>query len=405
MGPVMSNSKINKIVLAYSGGLDTSVMLHWLQNKYECEIITFTADLGQNEDLSNVHSKAISTGASDSYIEDLQEEFVKDFVFPMFRSNAVYEAGYLLGTAIARPLIAKKQIELAAKTGANAVAHGATGKGTDQVRLEFGYYGCNPDINVLSPWREWDFQSRDDLLEYAMKHNIQIDNSSKDKPPFSIDANILHTSYEGGELENPWVGAENILMNHITFPESAPDMHTYVDIGFVAGDPVSVSGESLKPVELLRKLNELGSQNGIGCLDLVENRYVGMKSRGIYHTPGGTILLAAHKAIETITLDRDSMHLKNKIMHEYADLVYNGYWWGDARKMLQALIDKSQENVNGTVRLKLYKGNVYVDGRRSENSLYSEDIVSFHNSDHFDMQDASGFIKLCSLGMRMKKNK
>lgn len=394
--------KINKIVLAYSGGLDTSIILKWLQEVYECEVVTFTADLGQGEELEPARKKAEMFGVKEIYIEDVREEFVRDFVFPMFRANTLYEGVYLLGTSIARPLIAKRQIEIAKSTGADAVAHGATGKGNDQVRFELGYYALNPDIKIIAPWREWDLNSRTKLLEYAQKHQIPITKDKHGEAPYSIDANLLHTSYEGKILEDPWDGQpyEEMFLRSVS-PEKAPDQPIYVEIEFYKGDAVAIDGVKMSPAAILTRLNELGGANGIGRLDLVENRYVGMKSRGIYETPGGTILLAAHRAIESITLDRGSAHLKDEIMPKYAELIYNGYWWSPERLMIQALIDKSQEHVEGVVRLKLYKGGVYVEARKSAKSLYRQDYVTFEEDSVYNQKDAEGFIKLNALRLRI----
>ena len=359
---------VKKVVLAYSGGLDTSVILRWLQDTYNCEVVTFTADLGQGEELEPARHKAELMGVKEIYIEDLREEFVRDFVFPMFRANAVYEGVYLLGTSIARPLIAKRQIEIAAETGADAVSHGATGKGNDQVRFELGYYGLNPDIKVIAPWREWDLTSRTRLIEYAESHQIPVPKDKRGEAPFSVDANLLHISAEGKVLEDPAGEAPEYVYSRSVSPEEAPDTPTYVEIGFDKGDAVSIDGEAMSPATLLTKLNELGGANGIGRLDLVENRFVGMKSRGVYETPGGTVLLAAHRAMESIALDRGAAHLKDELMPRYAELIYNGFWFSPEREMLQALIDQSQEHVSGSVRLKLYKGGIHTVGRTSPTS-------------------------------------
>lgn len=396
-------TKVEKIVLAYSGGLDTSVILKWLQETYKCEVVTFTADIGQGEEVEPARSKAEMLRVKEIFIEDLREEFVKDYVFPMFRANALYEGIYLLGTSIARPLIAKRQIEIAYKTGANAVSHGATGKGNDQVRFELGYYSLNPDITIIAPWREWDLTSRSKLIEYAESHQIPISKDKRGEAPFSVDANLLHISAEGKALEDPWSEPEEIVYSRTLSPEDAPDKSSYIEINFEKGDAVGINGQPLSPAELLTQLNELGGSNGIGRVDLVENRFVGMKSRGIYETPGGTILHAAHRGIESITLDREAMHLKDELMPRYAKLVYNGFWFSPEREMLQALIDKSQENVSGKVRLKLYKGNVNVVGRKSPNSLYSIDHVTFEDDSVYDQRDAQGFIKLQALRLRLKK--
>ena len=394
---------VKKVVLAYSGGLDTSVILKWLEETYACEVVTFTADLGQGEELEPARAKAEMFGIKEIYIEDLREEFVRDFVFPMFRANAVYEGVYLLGTSIARPLIAKRQIEIAHETGADAVSHGATGKGNDQVRFELGYYALDPDIKVIAPWREWDLTSRTRLLDFAEKHQIPIAKDKRGEAPFSVDANLLHISAEGKVLEDPWAEPEEFVYSRSVAPEAAPDKPTYVEIDFERGDPVAIDGVKLSPAALLTKLNELGGANGIGRLDLVENRFVGMKSRGVYETPGGTVLLAAHRGMESLTLDREAMHLKDELMPRYAKLIYNGFWFAPEREMLQALIDKSQERVNGTVRLKLYKGSVAVVGRKSADSLYSLDHVTFEDDQVYDQRDAAGFIKLQALRLRLAK--
>jgi argininosuccinate synthase len=407
----VSRKDIKKVVLAYSGGLDTSVILKWLQTEYGAEVVTFTADLGQGEEIEPARQKAINLGIKPAniFIEDVREEFVRDYVFPMFRANAVYEGVYLLGTSIARPLIAKKQIEIAEKVGADAVAHGATGKGNDQVRFELGYYALKPDIKVIAPWREWDLTSRTKLLEFAEQHQIPIAKDKRGEAPFSVDANLLHSSSEGKVLEDPSKEADSIVYQRTISPEDAPDKATYVEIGFEKGDAVSIDGENLSPATLLTRLNALGKANGIGRLDLVENRFVGMKSRGVYETPGGTILLAAHRGIESITLDRGAAHLKDDIMPRYAALIYNGFWFSPEREMLQALIDRSQEFVTGTVTMKLYKGNVAVVGRSSTYSLYSESLVTFEDDKGaYDQKDAAGFVKLNALRLRtlaMRKRK
>lgn len=404
MSTTYTAKDINKVVLAYSGGLDTSIILRWLQETYECEVVTFTADIGQGEEVEPARKKAELMGIKDIYIEDLREEFVRDYVFPMFRANAVYEGIYLLGTSIARPLIAKRQIEIAHETGADAVSHGATGKGNDQVRFELGYYAQNPDIKIIAPWREWDLNSRTKLIEYAQQHQIPVPKDKHGEAPYSMDANLLHTSYEGKALEDPWQAAtDESMFTRSVSPEAAPDKPTYVEIEFKAGDPVAIDGETLSPAALLTKLNTLGGANGIGRIDIVENRYVGMKSRGIYETPGGTILLAAHRAMESITLDRGAAHLKDELMPRYAELLYNGYWWSPEREMLQAAIDQSQQRVSGTVRLKLYKGNITAEGRKSPYSLYSEAHVTFEEDDVYDQRDAEGFIKLNALRLRLLK--
>ncbi len=397
-------SSIKKVVLAYSGGLDTSVILKWLQEQYQCEVVTFTADLGQGEEVEPARAKAQAMGVKDIFIEDVREEFVRDFVFPMFRANTLYEGEYLLGTSIARPLIAKRLVEIANETGADAIAHGATGKGNDQVRFELGAYALKPGVKVIAPWREWDLNSREKLMSYAETHGIPVDFAkSKKKSPYSMDANLLHISYEGGGLEDPWWGAEEDMWRWTVSPEKAPDRAEEIVIAFEKGDPVAINGEHLSPAQLLLKLNQLGGKHGIGRLDLVENRYVGMKSRGCYETPGGTILLRAHRAIESITLDREVAHLKDELMPRYASLIYNGYWWSPERRMMQTMIDASQERVNGEVRLKLYKGNVIVSGRRSErDSLFSASIATFEDDQGaYNQQDAEGFIKLNALRMRI----
>jgi argininosuccinate synthase len=397
----MSTKTVKKVVLAYSGGLDTSVILKWLQSTYNCEVITFTADLGQGEELEPARKKAELLGVKQIFVEDVREEFVRDYVFPMFRANAVYEGQYLLGTSIARPLIAKKQIEIARKVGADAVAHGATGKGNDQVRFEVGYYALEPEITVIAPWREWDLTSRTRLLEFAEQHQIPVAKDKRGEAPFSVDANLLHSSSEGKVLENPNEEAPEYVYQRTISPEDAPDKATIITIDFEKGDPVAIDGEKLSPASLLTKLNELGRANGIGRLDLVENRFVGMKSRGIYETPGGAILLNAHRGIESITLDRDAAHLKDSIMPRYAELIYNGFWFAPEREMLQALIDKSQEYVTGSVRVKLYKGNATVIGRTSPYSLYDQELVTFEEGAvAYDHRDAQGFIKLNALRLR-----
>ncbi len=399
----MMIGSVKKVVLAYSGGLDTSVILRWLQDTYRCEVVTFTADLGQGEDLTPVRAKAQMMGIKEIFVEDLREEFVRDFVFPMFRANALYEGTYLLGTSIARPLIAKRQIEIAQKVGADAVAHGATGKGNDQVRFELSYYALKPDIKVIAPWREWDLTSRTRLIEYAEKHQIPIAKDKRGEAPFSVDANLLHISAEGKVLEDPWSEPEEFVYSRSVAPEKAPDQPEYVEVEFLKGDPVAVNGETLSPAALLQRLNELGGKHGVGRLDLVENRFVGMKSRGVYETPGGTLLHAAHRGIESLTLDRGAAHLKDDVMPRYAELIYNGFWFSPEREMLQALIDKSQENVEGTVRLKLYKGFARVVGRKSPKSLYSLAHVTFEEDQVYDQRDAEGFIKLNALRLRLAK--
>ncbi|WP_457602343.1 argininosuccinate synthase [Nitratifractor sp.] len=394
----MSKRKINKAVLAYSGGLDTSIILKWLQDEYGCEVVTFTADLGQGEEVEPARQKALQLGIKPEniYIMDLREEFVRDFVFPMFRANAVYEGEYLLGTSIARPLIAKKQIEIAHETGADAVAHGATGKGNDQVRFELGYLSLDPEIAVIAPWREWDLNSREKLLAYAEKHGIPIDKKGK-KSPYSMDANLLHISYEGQILEDPAAEPEADMWLWTNSPEEAPDEPEYITIGYKKGDPVSINGVEMSPATLLKTLNEYGNKHGIGRIDIVENRYVGMKARGCYETPGGTIMLKAHRAIESITLDREEAHLKDELMPRYATLIYNGYWWSPEREMLQAAIDRTQRFVEGEVRLKLYKGNVTVVGRQSPKSLYSPEHSTFEEDEVYNQKDAEGFIRLNAL--------
>ncbi|MEE9346731.1 MAG: argininosuccinate synthase [Robiginitomaculum sp.] len=396
-------SKRKKVVLAYSGGLDTSIILKWLQEEKGYEVVTFTADLGQGEELEPARRKAEAAGVKEIYIDDLREEFVADFVFPMFRANALYEGLYLLGTSIARPLISKRQIEIAHMVGADAVCHGATGKGNDQVRFELAYYALDPEIKVIAPWREWDLNSRTKLIEYAEKHDIEIALDKRGEAPFSVDANLLHTSSEGKALEDPYAEAPEFVYQRTVSPEDAPDKATYIEVGFERGDAVSIDGEALSPATLLTRLNELGGSNGIGRLDLLENRYVGMKSRGVYETPGGTILLMAHRGIEQITMDKGAAHLKDELMPKYAELVYNGYWYSPEREMLQAAIDKSQELVTGSVRLKLYKGNVDIVGRKSPYSLYSQEHVTFEEDDVYDQADAGGFIKINALRLRLLK--
>ncbi len=394
-------SEIKKVVLAYSGGLDTSVILKWLQTAYGAEVVTFTADLGQGEELEPARAKAEMLGVGEIFVEDLREEFVRDFVFPMFRANALYEGCYLLGTSIARPLIAKRQIEIAAAVGADAVAHGATGKGNDQVRFELSYYALNPDIQVIAPWREWDLTGRARLIEFAEQNQIPIATDKRGEAPFSLDANLLHISAEGKALEDPWEEAGEFVYSRTVRPEDAPDEPTYVEIDFVSGDPVALDGEALSPAALLTRLNEIAAANAVGRLDLVEGRFVGMKSRGIYETPGGTVLLAAHRGIESITLDRGAMHLKDELMPRYAELIYNGFWFSPERNMLQAAIDLSQEHVTGRVRLKLYKGSVAVVGRSSPKSLYSLEHVTFEADSVYDQRDAQGFIRLNALRLRL----
>ena len=395
-------SKVHKVVLAYSGGLDTSIILKWLQTAYGCEVCTFTADIGQGEDHAPVRAKALALGASEVFIEDLREEFVRDFVFPMFRANAVYEGEYLLGTAIARPLIAKRLVEIAARVGAGAIAHGATGKGNDQVRFELGAYALKPDVRIISPWREWDLNSRSALMAYAERHGIEVEKGDDGASPYSMDANLLHVSYEGGALEDPWTPADESVWLRTVSPERAPDEAAYVEVDFEHGDAVALDGETLSPAALLAALNELAGRHGVGRADVVENRYVGIKSRGCYETPGGTVLAKAHRAIESVTLDREAQHLKDELMPRYATLVYNGYWWSDERRMLQKLIDESQKAVAGTVRLKLYKGGVSIVGRRSPNSLFDEKVATFEADDGaYDQSDATGFINLNALRLKL----
>ena len=394
-------NRIKKVVLAYSGGLDTSVILKWLQENYGCEVVTFTADLGQGEELEPARKKAQMLGVKEIFIEDLREEFVANYVFPMFRANALYEGVYLLGTSIARPLIAKRQIEIAKQVGADAVAHGATGKGNDQVRFELSYYANKPDIKIIAPWREWDLNSRTKLIDYAEKNQIPVAKDKKGEAPYSVDANLLHTSSEGKVLEDPAKPAPEYVYQRTVSPEQAPDQPSFIEIEFYKGDPIAIDGKKMTPAQILTNLNEIGGKNGIGRLDLVENRFVGMKSRGIYETPGGTILLTAHRAIESITLDRESAHLKYELIPRYASLIYYGFWFAPERIMLQALIDKSQENVEGKVRLKLYKGNVHVIGRESNKSLYSMAHVTFEEDSVYDQKDAEGFIKLNALRLRI----
>jgi argininosuccinate synthase len=396
-------SDVKKVVLAYSGGLDTSVILKWLEENYQCEVVTFTADVGQGEEIEPAREKARAMGVKEIYIEDLTEEFARDYVFPMFRANTVYEGEYLLGTSIARPLIARRLVEIARETGADAIAHGATGKGNDQVRFELGAYALNPDIRIIAPWREWDLGSRETLLAYAEQHGIPVEHKKARQSPYSMDANSLHISYEGGILEDPWAEPEEAMWLWSVSPEAAPDRPTYVEITFAQGDPVALDGAQTSPANIMMLLNKLGGSNGIGRSDIVENRYVGMKSRGCYETPAGTILLKAHRAMESLTLDREAAHLKDELMPRYATLVYNGYWWSPERKLLQELIDASQVNVNGTVRLKLYKGNVAVVGRKSEtDSLFDERIATFEDdAGAYNQKDAEGFIRLNALRMRI----
>ena len=401
-------SDIKKVVLAYSGGLDTSVIAKWLQQVYQCEVVTFTADIGQGEELEPARRKAESMGIREIFIEDLKEEFVRDFVFPMFRANPLYEGEYLLGTSIARPLISKRMVEIAKETGADAIAHGATGKGNDQVRFELGAYALSPSVKVIAPWREWDLTSRDRLLKYCDEHNIPVEKKRGAKSPYSMDANLLHISYEGDLLENPATEPEEAMWQWTVSPESAPDKASYIDLEYKNGDPISINGQTLSPANLLHELNKIAGAHGIGRVDIVENRYVGMKSRGCYETPGGSILLKAHRAIESITLDRELAHLKDDLMPRYVSLIYNGYWWSPEREAIQALIDQSQEFVSGNVRLKLYKGNVIIVARDSRNSLFDEEIATFEDdAGSYDQKDAEGFIKLNALRMRIaaKKNR
>ena len=398
----MSEQKIKKVVLAYSGGLDTSVILKWLQEEYKCEVITFTADLGQGEDIEPARAKAEMMGIKNIFIEDLREEFVSDYVFPMFRANALYEGQYLLGTSIARPLIAKRQIEIARELGADAVSHGATGKGNDQVRFELGYYALQPDIKVIAPWREWDLSSRTKLIAYAEANQIPVPKDKRGEAPFSVDANLLHISAEGKVLEDPAVAAEEYIFSRTVAPENAPDTATEISLTFKGGDPVALNRKAMSPATLLTELNRLGGMNGIGRLDLVENRFVGMKSRGIYETPGGTVLLAMRRAMESITIDREAAHLKDELMPRYAEIIYNGFWFSPERKMLQAAIDASQDMVNGEVQAKLYKGNIMITSRTSPNSLYSEELVTFEEgAADYDHHDAHGFIRLNALRLRV----
>ena len=399
-------SDIKKVVLAYSGGLDTSVIVRWLQETYQCEVVTFTADLGQGEEVEPARAKAEALGVKEIYIEDLREEFVAEYVFPMFRANTIYEGEYLLGTSIARPLIAKRLVEIAEETGADAISHGTTGKGNDQVRFELGAYALNPAVQVIAPWREWDLTSRETLLDYCEQHNIPVEQKRGKKSPYSMDANLLHISYEGAVLEDPWAVPEEAMWRWSVSPEEAPDQALEIILGFKNGDPVSIDGQTMSPATLLAELNSIGGRHGIGRLDIVENRYVGMKSRGCYETPGGTIMLKAHRALESITLDREVAHFKDSLIAKYADLVYNGYWWSPERKMMQAAIDESQAVVNGDVRLKLYKGSVAVTGRRSDQSLFDEAIATFEDdAGAYNQKDAEGFIKLNALRLRTAAKK
>ncbi len=396
-------NEIKKVVLAYSGGLDTSIILKWLRDTYDCEVVTFTADIGQGEEVEPARAKAEAMGVKEIYIEDLREDFARNYVFPMFRANTLYEGEYLLGTSIARPLIARRLVEIANETGADAISHGATGKGNDQVRFELGAYALKPDVKVIAPWREWDLNSREKLMAYAEQHGIPVDFNKGRKSPYSMDANLLHISYEGGVLEDPWTGPEDSMWRWSVSPEAAPDSPTTIELSFEKGDVVAVDGQAMSPATVMETLNKRGGANGIGRDDIVENRYVGMKSRGCYETPAGTILLKAHRAMESLTLDREAAHLKDELMPRYASVIYNGYWWSPERRMLQALIDVSQEHVNGVVRLKLYKGNVVVEGRRSEtDSLFDESIATFEDdAGAYNQQDAEGFIKLNALRLRI----
>ena len=396
-------NKKKKIVLAFSGGLDTSIILKWLQNEMDAEVVTFTADIGQGVEVEDAKKKAELLGVKDIFIEDLKEEFVKSYVFPMFRANAIYEGTYLLGTSIARPLIAKRQIEIAKKVNANFVAHGATGKGNDQIRFELGYYAINPKIKVVAPWREWNLKSRNDLLEYAKKNQIPVPKNKLNEAPYSTDANLLHVSYEGKVLEDPWQSPDESMFITTTSHEKAPDKATVIEIEFKKGDPIALNGKKLSPSSLLSKLNTIGGSNAVGRIDIVENRFIGMKSRGVYETPGGTILHTAHRAIESITLDKGASHLKDEIMPRYAELIYNGFWFSPERIMLQSLIDKSQINVNGIVKLKIYKGNVIVLGRKSNSSIYSSKMATFERDDIYNQKDAEGFIKLNALRLKLLK--
>jgi len=403
----MSKRNINKVVLAYSGGLDTSVILKWLEDVYDCEVVTFTADIGQGEEVEPARAKAEAMGIKEIYIEDLREEFARDYVFPMFRANAIYEGEYLLGTSIARPLIAKRLIEIANDTGADAISHGATGKGNDQVRFELGAYALKPGVEIIAPWREWDLNSREKLMAYAEEHGIAVEMKQGKKSPYSMDANLLHISYEGGILEDPWAEPEESMWRWTVSPENAPDEATYIELGYEKGDIVSIDGKATSAATVMEVLNKVGGENGIGRDDIVENRFVGMKSRGCYETPAGTIMLKGHRAIESITLDREAAHLKDSFMPKYAELVYNGFWWSPERLMMQTMIDESQKNVNGTVRLKLYKGNVMVVGRKSESdSLFDESIATFEDDDgSYNQKDAEGFIKLNALRLRIAARK
>ena len=394
-----------KIVLAFSGGLDTSIILKWLQNEYDAEVVTFTADIGQGVEIKDAKEKAEKLGVKQIFVEDLQDEFVREYVFPMFRANTLYEGCYLLGTSIARPLIAKRQIEIAHEVGAEFVSHGATGKGNDQVRFELGYYANDPKIKVIAPWREWDLKSRAQLLDYAMQNQINVPKDKLNEAPYSMDANLLHTSYEGKILEDPWLEPDESMFLRTKNPEDAPDKATFITVGFQNGDPISINDEKLSPSKLLSKLNQIGGQNGVGRLDIVENRYVGMKSRGVYETPGGEILLVARRAMESLTLDGESCHLKDEIMPKYAKLIYNGFWFSPERIMLQSLVDESQKKVNGLVKLKIYKGNIIVIGRKSEDSLYSQSMATFEEDTVYNQEDAEGFIKLNALRLKILKKR
>ena len=399
----MSQSSVKKVVLAYSGGLDTSIIAKWLQEEYQCEVVTFTADIGQGEEVEPARAKAQAMGIKEIYIDDLREEFARDFVFPMFRANAIYEGEYLLGTSIARPLIAKRLVEIANETGADAISHGATGKGNDQVRFELGAYALKPGVKVIAPWREWDLNSRDALMKYAEEHGIPVEQKRGTKSPYSMDANLLHISYEGDLLEDPWAEPEESMWRWTVSPEAAPDQPTYIELSYERGDIVAIDGQAMTPAQVMEHLNKIGGENGIGRADIMENRYVGMKSRGCYETPAGTIMLKAHRAIESITLDREAAHLKDELMPRYATLIYNGYWWSPEREMLRAAIDSSQQHVNGKVRLKLYKGNVIVVGRDSDSdSLFDASIATFEDdAGAYDQKDAAGFIKLNALRLRI----
>lgn len=397
-------TKKEKIVLAFSGGLDTSIILKWLQNEKNFEVVTFTADIGQGIEIQEARDKAKSFGIKEIFIEDLTNEFIEEYVFPMFRANTLYEGQYLLGTSIARPLIAKKQIQIAEKVGANFVSHGATGKGNDQIRFELAYYALNPKIKVIAPWREWNLKSRQDLIEYANNNDISFSKDKENEPPYSMDANILHTSYEGKFLEDPWIPPDESMFSRSVSPEVAPNEPVEIQIEFLNGDPIKIDNEKKSPTEIFQYLNDIGGKNGVGRLDLVENRFVGMKSRGVYETPGGSILLAARRAVESITLDKAAAHLKDEIMPRYAELIYNGFWFSPEREMLQAMIDKSQKNVNGVVRLKIYKGNVTILGRKSDSSLYSTEMATFEEDSVYDQKDAEGFIKLNALRLKLLKN-